>query len=252
MHTLYITVMMLHFMVDFLLLLGTGGLTGRKPSYYRCGAACLLGSLYALFCLIGPFPFLGNWKWPVSLIQGCIVYGLSWKPVFLFSFLQMGVGGLALTLDGGNTWRLILALSGLLLIAAVSLETSPGKSRILPVTVTYGGKTVHLSALEDTGNTLKDPITGASVLVADARAGFDLLQLSVRQLESPLETMTQSQTPGLRLIPYRAIGKPAGMLLAVKPDRVTVAGKQEQLMVAFAPQQIGAGAAFNALAGGSL
>ncbi len=76
---------------------------------------------------------------------------------------------------------------------------------------------MQLIALRDTGNTLRDPLTGEQVLVAGADVGEKLLGLTAQQLRNPVETVAQSTLRGLRLIPYRGVGQPGGMLLAVRP-----------------------------------
>lgn len=81
----------------------------------------------------------------------------------------------------------------------------PGR-RLLPVRLSGNGKQLRLTALADTGNELRDPITGQSVLVIGCEAAGQLTGLTRAQLRHPLETLTAAPLPGLRLIPYRAVG----------------------------------------------
>jgi stage II sporulation protein GA (sporulation sigma-E factor processing peptidase) len=99
-----------------------------------------------------------------------------------------------------------------------------GFQQIVQVELTYGGQTVKLNALRDTGNTLRDPVTGKSVLVVGADIADRLTGLSRRQLSEPVETI--SEIPGMRLIPYRAVGQPSGLLLALPVRKSKIGGKK--------------------------
>lgn len=105
-------------------------------------------------------------------------------------------------------------------------------------------------ALIDTGNTLRDPVTGLPVLVADSDAAGKLLNLSSKELQHPVETLSSGKYAGLRLIPYSAVGQPSGLMLGLRVDQLVVDGRQMEMLVAFAPQRIGQGRSFQALAGG--
>jgi len=104
--------------------------------------------------------------------------------------------------------------------------------------------------LEDTGNCLRDPVTGASVLVVGAQAARLLTGLTQQQLRSPLTTL--GTIPGLRLIPYRTVGTGAGLLLAMRFQNVRIGSWQGSTLVAFAPEGLEMGHPYQALTGGLL
>ena len=74
----------------------------------------------------------------------------------------------------------------------------------------------------------------------------------MQALRTPLQTLTASGIPGLRLIPYHGVGKPRGMLLGMRMEQVLIDGEPAQQIVAFAPHTIGGGNGYEALAGGRL
>ena len=119
-----------------------------------------------------------------------------------------------------------------------------GGRELVPITVTYGGHTVRALALRDTGNTLRDPITGESVTVLTPGVG-ERLGISLEALRDPVGAMV----PGLRLIPARTVGG-GGLLAAVRCEAVTIDGRQAGTMVAFAREDFGSGE-YEALTGGS-
>jgi hypothetical protein len=99
-------------------------------------------------------------------------------------------------------------------------------------------------ALRDTGNTLRDPITGEAVTVLSPALG-EKLGIPEEVLRDPAGAML----PGLRLIPARTVGG-GGLLAAVRCDSVTIGGRAVGTLVAFAREDFGNGE-YQALTGGS-
>ena len=114
----------------------------------------------------------------------------------------------------------------------------------------YGDQKVKLTALQDTGNTLRDPVTGNSVLVVAGTVAQRLLGLTESQLRNPVESV--GTVPGLRLISYRAVGQPGGMLLALRLPQVKIGKWQGSSLVAFAPDGLSVDGSYQALTGGCL
>ncbi len=247
--------LLINFGVDFLLLLGTGRLTGAPPGISRTAAAAGVGAIYAGACLLPEFRFLGGsfWRILILAVMAVLAFGFRRRTVYrgaVFVFLSMALGGVASVLGKGGFAGLVL--SGLCIagMCMLGFRGGAGKEEYVCVELTHGGKTVNLTALRDTGNTLVDPITGCSVLIVGADAAEELLALSPKQLADPVGTLASGKAPGLRLIPYRAVGSPSGLLLAAKLDRVIINGESAGRIVAFAPQLIGSKEKFQALTGG--
>ena len=93
-----------------------------------------------------------------------------------------------------------------------------------------------------------DPVTGKGVLVADAGSAETLLGLTKAQLADPVGTVASGILPGLRLIPYRAVGVAGGLLLAVRLEGVRIGNRSADTLVAFAPE--GLDGTYRALIGG--
>lgn len=238
------------FCVNALLLAGTARLAGRRICLPRLLAAGLLGAAHGAGCLAPGFAFLGGLHWRlVSLgLMGVTAFGLDGKLCCIFAILTMALGGAALEADRGRLWLLPLYAVGMYLLAKYAFGP-PGR-RLLPVELSGNGKHIQLTALVDTGNELRDPITGESVLVIGCQAAGALTGLTPEQLKHPLETITSSPLPGLRLIPYRAVGAENGMLLAMRLPRVCLGGRTGPGIVAFAPQRFEDD--YQALAGGNV
>ena len=167
----------------------------------------------------------------------------------LFILLSMALGGLALSLNTAGA-GLPLCAGGLALLSRMGLRS--GGRELLPIAVTYRGRTVRALALRDTGNTLRDPITGEQVLVIGPEDAKILTGLTDDQLQNPMETILRQRGLGLRLIPYHSVGQSGGMLLAKRMEQVQVDGWEGSAIVAFAPDRIGTGEVYQALTGGAL
>ncbi len=247
--------MLLNFLVDFLLLLGTNRLSGHPPGIGRAALAAAIGAIYAGACLLPGFGFLGGFLWrAVSLaVISVTAFGASQSGLrrgALFLFLSMALGGIATCFQQGGFWALVLAAAGVCLLCLVGFRGRVGQ-RYVPVTICHGGNCISVTALVDTGNTLRDPVSGCPVLVVEAAAAQKLMPISVQELAHPLETLAAGKLPGMRLIPYAAVGQSAGFLLGIRAECVQVSGKEMDYVVAFAPQSLGHGQ-YQALAGGAL
>jgi stage II sporulation protein GA (sporulation sigma-E factor processing peptidase) len=125
------------------------------------------------------------------------------------------------------------------------------------VELTLLGKTLQFTALHDTGNTLRDPLSGCPVLVTDWQLLAKLLpelSLTAADFSSPQALVPRLRLvkPALspRLIPYKTVGVSHGLLLALRPEEVKISGKQETLLIAFSPVAVSDGGHYQALLGG--
>lgn len=250
-------VALLNFAVDFLLLVGTNRLSGHPPETGRAALAAALGGLYGGLCLIPGFRFLGNFPWRLVVLGamaviafGCRVSAL--RRGVLFVLLSMALGGAALGIGRGSFGALVCAALGVAVLAGLGMRGRVPGGEMLPVELWYDNRRIRATALRDTGNTLRDPVTGQRVLVAGADVAEKLTGLSRDQLAHPVETLAQSPIPGLRLIPYRAVGQPGAMLLAMRCKKVKIGNWEGSLLVAFAPEPLGSGGTYQLLMGGAL
>ena len=247
----------LNFCIDFLLILGTNRLTGFPPSFGRSTAAAAVGGVYGGACLLPSLHFLGSalWRGVMLLLIAATAFGLNRSTLRrggIFMLLTMALGGIASGMDRNSLWLLILSGLIMYLLCFVGFRGGAMQQEFIPVTLRFQGQEVSVIALKDTGNTLHDPLTGEQVLVAGADVAEKLLGLTPQQLSKPLETLSSGSISGMRLIPYRAVGQPCGMLLAVRISDAMVGGRQAQPLVAFAPEPIARGQMYQMLTGGAI
>ena len=249
-------VVILNFLVDGLLLLGTNRLSGHPPEWKKVLPAAALGGVYAGICMVPGFTFFGNvlWRLVCLITMAGIAFGWNFgalKRGAVFLLLTMALGGLAVGIGSGNFGSLLLSTAALAALCMVGIPYPVGSRSYLPVHLRWNGKKLDFTALVDTGNTLRDPITGNSVLVAGGDIG-EKLGFSREILCDPVKALINGRVTGVRLIPYRTVGRPSGMLMLIRAEEVKMAGKVVSPLVALAPEKIGGSGNYQALAGGKL
>lgn len=250
-------VAVLYFMVDYLLFLGTNRLCGYPPGWGRAAAAAALGAAHATACMLPQLSFLKGVAWRIVclLIMVLVAFGINRGTLrrgSIFVLLSMALGGIAMGMEKPGVVSVVIAAVVLCGLCWIGFRERPGSTSYVPVTLSYAGKRVHLTALRDTGNTLRDPISGAPVLIVGADVAKSLTGLTHQQLQSPVQVLQQAKIPGLRLIPYRTVGQPTGMLLAIRINDVRVGEWKGSSLVAFAPEGLDKEDGYQALTGGMI
>ena len=271
MKTLYLDEQfLLELLVDYFLLLGTAKVCALPYRRLRFLAGAAVGAAWSCASLLPGTAWLGLPAMRPVLAGAMTVIAFGGQRHLLRCFgAFLGVSALfggavyaaALLRQsqtgepaGSPLLRLdmrVLALAFAVSWAAVSVLFRSGvknaSRRIRDMTVERAGRTVHLRALEDTGNGLVDPISGCAAFVAGPAALGGLFPGPEAALLRGPPTEAALRIPGMRLIPYSGVGG-GGLLLAFRPDRVTVDGQERRdLIAAVAAAPIGADGAYDAV-----
>ena len=246
---------LLNFTVNYLLLYSASRLAGRNAQILRCALAAGFGSAYAAICTLVGFRFLGRPIFQIlTLFSMCLIaYGIQIRTLqqgVLFYFLSMALAGISTGMNARSFAAILLSGLGVSVLCFIGFSGRNCKRQYVPVELHYGGKRKRFTALVDSGNLLTDPLTGGQVLVAGPQIAVQMLGLSCEELSDPIAAMTAHQNTRLRLIPFRAVGQPSGMLLAATFDKVIIDGEEGSRTVAFSPEGFGVNAMFQALTGG--
>lgn len=279
MQVIYIdTLFLLNGVVDYLLLLSAARVAGEPLSRGRFLLGGVIGGIYAVAIFL--FPFLTNmaYKCMVLLLIMLVAYGKSRKllrQILIFLALSAAFAGgiLAISLTGGEG----LSLQGGVLYSSMDLKMvllsasicyailttvfqnfathTTVSGELISVTLELQGKNVEFLGMIDTGNTLKDPISGLPVLVVEAEVMETLLPSPFprEKIHQPYDFMNHySKHPvgqKMRLIPYQAVGV-QGLLLVLKVDKITLNHEIcPSVLVGLSPTTVSDGGNYKALVG---
>ena len=218
--------------VNYLLLLATGRLLNLECRGIRLFSASVLGAFAAFISLLSLNKAI---EITVTVITSLLLTALSFgfkRPLrlivntlcfILFSTLFSGINLLLINLFGINALvingkvyydinLLILTIFTGVFYLCLSLISNIVKMHkdtalIHKLTFSIGGKSFTLSVFLDTGNGLKEPFSGAPVILVSKRVlkGFAV------------------KDENLRLIPYKTV-KGEGLLYGFKPDFIEIDG----------------------------
>lgn len=256
----------LNLLLDYLLALCTARICGVRLRRWRYLGAAALGAVYAAASIFPALGFLTSA--PVKLIFGLlmalIAYGGEEK------WLRCALAFFAVSaLFGGAVWAISAQSGGMVGSAAIIPVSMPvlvlafaviyavlstvfrrsmknADTAVSSAQLTFGGRSIELRCLRDSGNALFDPMLGDRVLIASSDT---LSHLFGEKLSSDcMELISSPELSGrARLIPYSAVGTASGMLAAFRPDEISLDGKaQDDIIVAISPTPVG-GDGFDAI-----
>lgn len=263
------SVFFLNAIIDYLLLLTTAALAGTPLRRGRFVIFAVLGGLYAASTFL--IPVLGT---PVlRLITGVAITFPAffreprpWRLTALFFLLSGALAGLLLAVGlavGSPTglvqrvyyadisWGVLLSsalLFYVLLYLLFRQGARYGGGDTVEVIIVIKNRRCHLRALRDSGNTLRDPIQGRPVLVAETAALANLWSEEIgailNRAQPPEEKMAMLCGKGISftLLPYQAVGEKSGLLLAVRSDYLQIGRRRiPKALIALTNTSIGNG-----------
>lgn len=229
-YELYIDVLFLvNFLMDYILLLVTKKVLRISSSYGRICLGALLGAfLTCLVTAVGiPFTFIKVILFYVLVPSAMLAAGIPLRSsdgflralitIYISGFL---VGGIFEYLNqyvqvGSLFFALAMAsyylASGILKMLALLFHF--GEAHCV-VTLQLDGESCEAKAIMDTGNHLKDEVSGKAVSIISRRLAEKIFGRGMPE--------------GIRYIPYQTIGKGNGLIPVVPIDRICIAGREEQ------------------------
>ncbi|MCL2588814.1 MAG: sigma-E processing peptidase SpoIIGA [Oscillospiraceae bacterium] len=281
MRIIYIdTLFLLNLLVNYLLLLATAKIGAVHISRLRIGLGALCGAGYAVAAVLPGLGFLLTA--PMRLVSGVLMlllvfggkrYLLRLGLIFFAVSAAFGGAIYAISLmSGGAAYDgvhvlpislkvLIVAFAlcyGVMSLVFARLGRDTG-TRLVQVEITRRGRSASFIGLVDTGNSLVDPVTGGAVFVVETEAVTTLFTSATLELlqgslaDQPVELLPLLQNSGLYLLPFTAVGTRGGFLLAFRPDRAVIDGKETPgVAVALSPARVSDGGRYSALINGGV
>lgn len=232
--------------VDILLLFASGRMLGLQLHPLRILSGSVVGGGLTLLAYLSGMEIMSHFLWYMLMLVITALTAIGIRcdrvpGVVLFLLLHLSLGNMT---DSGNEMlSTILGAAGITLACILVRK----RSCFVDVMLTYGGKTLCFAALRDTGNELRDPVTGESVLVVSQSIAEELTGLTIPELADPVSSITM--LPGLRLIPYQTVAN-SGLLLGLRVADARIGNRQGSVLVALSPKNLGRN--YQGLTGGML
>lgn len=264
--TIYIDIIIVeNLIMNYIILYATVLISKSPKSYLRMFLASLIGAVYATLEYILKVNIYSNiiLKTILSIIIVYIAFNPQdvkkmCKQLVLFYVTTFTFGGIAtyliyvlkpqnIIIKNGmyvGTYVLKVIFVGAIIgtiILAIAFKMAKNKltkkDMICKVKIKLNGKEETVEAMVDTGNMLKEPITGTPVVVVERTSLYELLPKEIlNNTESILggdfekipEEIKNEYVPKLKLIPFASLGKQNGMLVGIKPEKIEVINEQTE------------------------
>ena len=268
--TVYLDVVFMeNVLMNYIIIFATGVVIKAECKKWRILAGSLVGAVYTVVMYLNIIPIYSNFIMKLVLSVVIVYIAFKTKSVkrlvknliifylvsFIFGgcvfalmyFLQpqmaeirngvfVGAYPLKVALIGGFVAFIILQVSFKLVKNKFSK-----KDMIYDVDIFINENQVKVRALLDTGNLLKDPITGFPVIVVEHKSLSKVLPEKVldnldKILGGDIDELTKDEKfnktiSRFRMIPFSSLGKQNGLLLGIKSDKVCIMSDEKVDMV---------------------
>lgn len=130
--------------------------------------------------------------------------------VYFYTNIQMILKGMDFTTFMAAAGISYLAMNYIIHAVRVRMGRTGNKDDIMEVMLCHRGVTQRVNALFDSGNSLKEPISGAPVHIVDYETAGSILKGG------------QETEEKIRIIPYNSLGKKDGIMTAFECEKVVV------------------------------
>ena len=262
--TIYIDIVLIeNIIMNYIILFATAIVLKIKINHIRIFIASLLGAIYSVITYMGILKLYSSIVMKI-LLSILIVYiafnpqslKKMWKNLLIFYLTSFVFGGVAFALI------YILKPQDILMKNGFFLGTYPLKTVLLGAIISFlvilvafkiikkdlfcdleikiNNKIVKTTAMIDTGNCLKDPITNNPVVVIEHTLLYECIPKQILNnldniiggdFEGIPQEIKETYISKLKLIPYSSLGKQNGILLGIKPEYVKVSTEENERII---------------------
>ncbi|HLR34975.1 MAG TPA: sigma-E processing peptidase SpoIIGA [Tissierellales bacterium] len=255
--------------INYIILYVTRKVTRTNTKSIRLFIGALIGALYTLVLFFPSLKFMT--KFSIKVLISILIIIIAFNPekirgliklisvFYLISFVFAGASlGIffIITNEQLNDIRgfaikdFSLQILGIGIFFSIALMKNIFKyyqkkaivsNYLASVSISLNNKKVDFTALIDTGNSLKEPISDKPVIIAEYKVLKEILPVTVEEiylksdslcLDSITDIMQNTQEEiRFRLIPFKSVGKNNGILLGFKPDEIVVVNCENQKKV---------------------
>lgn len=264
--TIYIDIIIVeNLIMNYIILYATGLISKNKISHLRIIFASIIGAIYAVTEYISKLNIYSNIL--LKIILSIVIVFIAFYPqnvkkmfklLVLFYLTTFTFGGVAtyliyvlkpqnIIIKNGmyvGTYVLKVIFIGaivgtIILIIAFKFAKNKitQKDMICKVKIKLNGKEIVLDTMVDTGNMLKEPLTGNPVVVVEKTSLYDLMPKEILNNTELIlggdfgkipENIKNEYISRLKIIPFSSLGKQNGMLIGIKPEKLYVINEQSE------------------------
>ena len=259
--TIYLDIVFLeNILMNFIIIFATGVVIKCNCSKCRYFIASIIGATYTVVMYLNIIPLYSNFF--MKLILSIVIVYISFAPksvkklikdIVIFYLVSFVFGGCVFALmyflqpqmaqmKNGvfvGSYPIKIALIGglvsfmVLQISFRIVKTKFSKKDIIfDIQIIINEKKVNVKALLDTGNLLKDPITGFPVIVIEHTSLNEVIPEKILRnldkiLGGDIDELTKDEKfsktiSRFRMIPFSSLGKQNGLLLGIKADSINI------------------------------
>lgn len=268
--TVYLDVVFMeNVLMNYIIIFATGVVVKAECKKWRILAGSLVGAVYTVVMYLNIIPIYSNFI--MKLVLSVVIVYIAFKTksvkrlvknLIIFYLVSFIFGGCVFALmyflqpqmaeirNGVfvGAYPLKVALIGGF-VAFITLQVSfklvknkfSKKDMIYDVDIFINENQVKVRALLDTGNLLKDPITGFPVIVVEHKSLSKVLPEKVldnldKILGGDIDELTKNEKfnktiSRFRIIPFSSLGKQNGLLLGIKADKICIISDEKVDMV---------------------
>lgn len=263
--TIYLDIVLVeNLCMNYIILYATGIIYKTKTKVLRLILASLIGAIYAVLAYMQVLEIYSNLLLKFLLSIGMVylafapkTFKILGKQLLIFYLTSFVFGGVAFALLYFVKPQDIFMKNGLYIgtypIKIVALGAIVGfcilkstfkmikgkltrKELFCKILLRMEEREVTVTAMIDTGNLLKEPITGTPVMVVEKQSLIEILPNEV--LENLTSILQGNQNIELgeyaskfRVIPFSSLGKQNGLLLGIKMDEVEIITEEDMIPV---------------------
>lgn len=150
-----------------------------------------------------------------------LLYFISPGDILFQNGTLVGIYPMKMILIGGLIGFLII------IISFKSIKNKIAKKDMLcNIEITFNNQAININAIIDTGNFLKEPLTGNPVIIVEKEVLKNIIPADILKDLNNIITgsayIKNKYMSKIRLIPFSALGTENGILLGIKPDNFKI------------------------------
>jgi len=253
--TLYVDIIFLeNIVMNSIILFATAVILKTQIKIWRILISSIIGSIYAIVIYVSKIELYSNVF--LKLILSVVIVYIAFKPpsikslfkhIVIFYLTSFTFGGVAFALlyfvspqdilfqEGVfiGTYPIKMILAGGIIgfiIITVAFKNIKGrlnhKDMYCSLKVCFGNKQTTVTAIVDTGNFLRDPISKLPVVVIENEKLIGVFPSSIlnsiNNIIKGQEVELGEYSSKIRMIPFKSLGRENGLLLGIKVDEIEV------------------------------